>query len=450
MKSGEIKELMDAIFSRAARHEAQPCAQREGGAIAQILVQEDKEIDLLGKRFDDFTAAHNIGKEVALKFELDECLELLVNRIADLMSVEIISLMLMDKDQTHLNVETARGLNPEAARNKVNVGEGVAGWIAKTGEALLIEDITKDERFCQRAGRYYTNSLLSVPLKIQDRVIGVINVNNKISKSVFVKDDLEKLNTVAELAAAAIENARFRKEARKREALRSDFISNVSHELCTPLTAIKEAVCMILEGITGIISSEQKRFLEIAKKNIERLNRLIKELLDLAKPGAHSIKIARKLFDFSDLVRDAIELLAPLAREKKITIMSNSGLEKFEIWGDADKLAQVITNLLANAIKYNKPYGSIGISLVESDGQVCLSIADTGIGIPTQELENIFDRFYRIQSSASARTQGEGLGLAIAKEIVACHGGRISVASQIDKGSVFTVALPKDLRKKER
>jgi signal transduction protein with GAF and PtsI domain len=199
--------------------------------------------DFSQKRFSGFVVAHNIGKEVALQFELKECLKLLVDRIADMMSVEIISLMLVEHNGTGLVIEVAKGLSEEAINNtKVNVGEGVAGWIAKTGEPLLLEDITKDERFRLRAGRYYTNSLLSVPLKISNRVIGVINVNNKTSKSVFVKDDLEMLNTVAEVAAVAIENARFRKDAHAQDQMRLKFISNVSHELRTPLTAIKEAI----------------------------------------------------------------------------------------------------------------------------------------------------------------------------------------------------------------
>ncbi|MDD5584903.1 MAG: GAF domain-containing sensor histidine kinase [Candidatus Omnitrophica bacterium] len=406
--------------------------------------------DVQYKRFSDFTSAHNIGKEVALRFELAECLKLLIDRIAETMSVEIISLMLVERNGTRLAIEVARGLSEEAVKNtKVNVGEGVAGWIAKTGESLLVEDITKDERFPSRGGKYYTNSLLSVPLKISNRVIGVINVNNKTSKSVFIKDDLEMLSTVAEMAAVAIENARFRQDARTQEQMRSNFISNVSHELRTPLTAIKEAVCMILEEIIGTVSGEQKRFLEIAKKNIERLNRLIEGLLDLGKLESKKCCEKRRLFDVIEVTNAVIELLGPLAKEKAISLTKVLPQQKVEIWGDADRVTQVITNLLGNSIKYNRQNGTIEVRVSETDEAVTISIVDTGVGISPEDAEKIFERFYRVKTHSGEQKHGTGLGLAITKEIVHAHGGKILVESQIDKGSMFTVILPKDLRKKK-
>lgn len=410
--------------------------------------------DILERRLFELAAAYHIGKEASSVFDFEKCLKILTNRIADFLSVEIVSLMLINRDRNGLVIKFAKGLEDEIIRQaKINLGEGIAGWIAVTGEPLLIKDLERDTRFPRRSnagGRYYTNSLLSVPLKIRDKVIGVINVNNKISKDIFCEEDLEILKTIADFAAVIIENARLHEEACARDQLKSDFISNISHELRTPLTAIKEAIFIILDGMTGVITTEQKRFLEIAKQNIERLGRLIDELLELARLDAKKTPSKRKLFDVVGMVKTAASTLSPLAREKGLHFTSILPGVPIEIWGDPDKLIQVVINLIDNAIKYNKPQGKVEIGVEERGETVELTVIDAGLGIPREDFEKIFDRFHRMSVHANGEIPGSGLGLSIAKGIIDAHGGQIRLDSEIGKGSKFSVILPKDIRKSER
>ncbi|MBU2103084.1 MAG: GAF domain-containing sensor histidine kinase [Candidatus Omnitrophota bacterium] len=403
---------------------------------------------VLQKHVLDLLSAYGAGKEVAATFEFKRCLDILVEKIANLLSVEIVSLMLKEKGTDELVMEISRGIENDAAKSaKVKIGDGIAGWIASSGEALLVEDITKDERFSSCGGKYYTNSLLSVPLTVNNEVIGVINVNNKTSKTVFSSDDLDILRIVADLAAVAIENARFRRDAAAREQFKSDFISNVSHELRTPLTAIKEAVGMTLDGITGEVNDDQKRFLRMAQQNIDRLSRLISEMLALAAcESRHTVR--RQLFDVVEVVKDAALFLKPLAKERMITFLEMLPSSVIGVWADRDKISQVFINLIGNAIKYNREHGRVEVAVEDSGDFVKIVVSDNGIGIPAQDLERIFERFYRVQQRAEHKNrEGSGLGLAITKEIIDASGGEIFVSSQVGRGSAFTVALPKDMRK---
>jgi len=409
------------------------------------LRQQKRET--LEKRLFELTAAYHIAREASSIFDLGKCLKVLVERIADLMNVEIVSIMLIDKEKSELMVKLAKGLDAKIIRDaKIKVGEGVAGWIARTGKSLLIKDIKKDKRFQRRNGKYHTDSLLSVPLKIEQKVIGVINVNNKKSRDVFTKEDLSVLEAVSDMASIAIENARLQEEAKTLDKIKSDFIANVSHELRTPLAATKEAVNLILDKITGNINDKQERFLKLANDNIDRLAHLIDELLELAELESKSIGRKRELVNIVSLINTVIDSLRPLAERKKVSLKKLLPKKKIRIWADAGEINQAITNLIGNAIKYNKRNGKVEAGLEDMAKAVNIYVSDTGIGIPKKDLNKIFDRFHRADVSSKTKTKGAGLGLSITNEIVEMHHGEIKVKSEVGKGSKFIVSLPKDLR----
>ena len=405
---------------------------------------------VLEKSLFELTAAYNIGREASYAADLQNCLKVLVDGIADLMSVEIVSVMLMDRYEEGLVLEFARGLGNEITKEKVRLGQGVAGWIAQTGKALLIKDIKRDSRFSRRGGKYYTDSLLSVPLKINKKVIGVINVNNKVTKDIFEEDDMDVLNKVAGLAAAAIESARLQEEAMARDETRLEFISNVSHELRTPLSCINEGVSLVLDGVTGRINSKQKKFLAAAKNNIERLKRLVNELLELARVESRITRMRRSLFDVVGLIEGVVASMGPLLKDKKISLKKTLPDKEIYIWADPDKLSQVLTNLIDNAMKYNRPKGTVEVSMDELAKAVNINILDTGIGISEEDIKKIFDRFYRVETPTKGKASGAGIGLSIINEIIKKHRGKISVDSLVGRGSRFTVTLPKDLRAENR
>ena len=401
------------------------------------------------KRFYKLKAAYSIAMEISSSLDLEEALKIFINRVASYMGVEIVSIMFLDNEKRRLIIKIAKGLNEEIVKDSnASLGEGVSGWVGKTGEPLLIKDITEDARFTRSGGRrYYNNSLLTVPLKSSGRVIGVINVNNKISKDIFRQYDLELLNTIADISVIALENARLQGEMKKVDKNNYEMVSNVSHELKTPLATIKEALLLLSEGLLGAVSEKQKKLLDLSTQNVERLNRLINEFLDSAKLENSGFSMNRSLFNITDSVKTMMDSLSMIAGDKGIVLERAIPDKKIEIWGDPDKLNQVISNLVDNAIKYNRPSGRVQVFLEEADDTINISVKDTGMGIPKDDLDKIFNRFYRGYGNDTAGIPGTGLGLSIVKGIVNMHKGAISVESEINSGSKFTVVLPKSLRK---
>jgi len=245
----------------------------------------------------------------------------------------------------------------------------------------------------------------------------------------------------------AAENERLKSEIKRISQSSYDMVTNVSHELKSPLAVIKEALLLLSEGSLGPVSEKQKKFLDISNQNVERLNRLINEFLDSARRENSGSSMKRSFFSITDATKTIMDSLDMIAKEKGIVLEGVIPDKKIEIWGDPEKLNQVISNLVDNAIKYNKLSGKVQVSLEEADDSILISVKDTGMGIPKGDLEKVFDRFYRVEGNDTTGISGTGLGLSIVKDIIDMHKGSISVESEINNGSKFTVALPKSLRK---
>lgn len=226
------------------------------------------------------------------------------------------------------------------------------------------------------------------------------------------------------------------------DRLKSEFVSHVSHELKTPLTSIKGFIDNLRDRIAGDLTLRQEEYLERMAKNADRLIRMINELLDISLIEAGSIKLHHTPLMLSTLIEEVSDGLRPIAIQKKIQIT----IEKFEaerpIRADRDKIEQVVTNLVDNAILYTQPGGKIMINLDNGSGFIKTRISDNGVGIPLEEQPRIFDRFYRLEKNSILEPKGSGLGLFIAKNVIEMHGGQIWVTSEVGKGSEFTFTLP--------
>ena len=244
-------------------------------------------------------------------------------------------------------------------------------------------------------------------------------------------------NEFAELATA------FNGMSEKLEALdrsRNLFVSNASHELKTPLSTMKILIETILYQ-DPIDPGMTREFLSDVNKEIDRLNRIVSDLLTLVNIDSGGMKLSLSDVDLHELLLEQVKRLAPLARENGIELEC-SAKEALETSGDAVKLQQVIYNVIDNAIKYTPRGGSVQASLIRSGKRAIIRVTDTGIGIPQADLPHVFDRFYRVDKARSRATGGTGLGLSIVKQIVALHGGTITAESEEGKGSTFTIDLP--------
>jgi len=223
--------------------------------------------------------------------------------------------------------------------------------------------------------------------------------------------------------------------------MKSQFISTVSHELRTPLASIIEGVSIILDGVLGEVNNKQRNFLNIAKRNADRLARLINDVLDFQKLEAGKMKLDIQLNDIKETIEEVHKVMVPSAKKKGVALCLQLDDNLPKAGFDSDKIIQVLTNLISNAIKFTPEKGRISVNVRRRNEELVLSVSDTGMGIPKEALPKIFERFYRVHRPGK-QTQGTGLGLAIVNKIVMMHGGRIDVESEVDKGTTFTVSLP--------
>jgi len=234
---------------------------------------------------------------------------------------------------------------------------------------------------------------------------------------------------------------RAEEELKETMELKAQFISTVSHELRTPLSSMKEAVIIVLDGVAGRINKDQRHFLDIAKRNIDRLSRLIDDVLDFQKLSAGKMKLHMQENDIIAAVNEVYNTMRPNATKSGVHLAVDFQTNLPMAVYDNDRILQVLINLVSNAIKFTPEGGRVLISASHQQEHVVVKISDTGYGIPKEDLAKIFDRFYRVHRPGK-EIKGTGLGLAIVNKIVAAHGGRIEVESELDQGTTFTVFLP--------
>ncbi|WP_449621160.1 two-component system histidine kinase PnpS [Robertmurraya sp. Marseille-Q9965] len=231
-------------------------------------------------------------------------------------------------------------------------------------------------------------------------------------------------------------------EIKKLEQVRKDFVANVSHELKTPITSIKGFTETLLDG-----AKENKEtlenFLHIILEESNRIQSLILDLLELSKIEQQGYTLSIQSVNLVRLFDEMLPILTPKADDKNIKVLMEGSVEEIEIEGDAYRLKQIFINLISNAISYTLNGGEVSISIVENVKTVSVSIKDTGIGIEQEEIPRIFERFYRVDKARSRNSGGTGLGLAIVKHLVEAHKGKITVESEVGKGTTFTIELHK-------
>jgi len=234
---------------------------------------------------------------------------------------------------------------------------------------------------------------------------------------------------------------------KKLEKVKEDFVANVTHEIRTPLTAIIGYLETIKNGAIGNID-ETKKFVDIILNQAERLNRLVEDLLTLSHIELKELKFNFENVSINAAITNVISLVEAKAKEKKITIHNNVRENFPMIRADKDKLTQIFVNILDNAVKFTPESGRITIVAKEADACAAVSISDTGIGVPRDELQRLGERFYRVDRSRSRDLGGTGLGLSIVKHLMIAHGGRMEIESELGRGTTVSLLFP--LAKKEQ
>jgi len=227
------------------------------------------------------------------------------------------------------------------------------------------------------------------------------------------------------------------------DKMKTELISNVSHELRTPLSTIKEGISLMYEGTLGSLHPDQKHMLATVKNNIDRLARLINDLLDISKIEAGKMELRKSSVNIASLLEEVFSSFQNQAKTKETKLIISVNKDIHSIYIDRDRIYQVMTNLIANSIKFTPAGGRITVATKDMENEVEISVTDTGVGISPQNIAGLFDRFSQFNRVYGPGDGGTGLGLAISKEIVEMHGGRIWVQSEVGGGSTFTFSIPK-------
>ncbi len=287
------------------------------------------------------------------------------------------------------------------------------------------------------AGGYWLAGRALAPVQQMTDTARSISAHN-LRERIQVRNPRDELGRLAETL-----NSMMDRLEQSFDAMRQ-FTADASHELRTPLTAIRTEVEIALRSARS--PDDYQQVLASTLEEVERITRLADSLLLLSREDAGTAPSVRQPLRVDELLREVGEHVKAVADQAGVTL-TVGGLPPAAVEGDADRLRQVFYNLLDNAVKYNRAGGSVTLSGRRHDRHVIIEIADTGVGIPAEELPRVFDRFYRVDKSRSRQMGGAGLGLSIAKALVESHAGRIEVESTLGKGSTFRVVLPAHVRK---
>lgn len=389
-----------------------------------------------------------ISRELTSTVALEPLLHKIVNVAAQVTGSEAASILLLDTRSGELRFRAESGDSSKLLDIPVPVEDSIAGAVLISGEPCVLSDAPADPRHYDAVGQqigFQTRSLLAVPLQIKERRIGVLETINKEEGDAFCQDDTEILTALAAQAAVAIENARLigalqdaYERLGKLDQLKSDFIAIASHELRTPLSLILLYAAVLQEQL-GDKAGPQ---LEAVLRAATHLKDIITTMLNLRFLETGQIDVSPASFDLRSVVSDACQDSETIAETNGLLLRADLPDEEVLIRADKEKMRVVLDNLISNAIKFTPEGGEITIALCSKDDEIEITVSDTGIGIPQDELERIFDRFYQVEDHMIRRHGGMGLGLSIVKGLVELHGGRVWAESTLGQGSRLVVLLP--------
>lgn len=561
---GRLIGLVELYDRRASRQfsvdEVQLCqtlAHQTAMAMERIrLFNETRQ------RLSEVSELYTLANETAASLDLNEVLDAIVRAIRRALGCRGCCIFLLDEASQMLEIRAASGLKPQwrdAAR--LRLGEGIAGRAASEASPVYLADTLRDPAYIFFDPE--VRSLLAVPMQVKGRVIGVLNVDERVPDA-FGPDQERLLTIAAAQAAIAIENARLFSEMRSEkqrtdaiirymadgllmldrhgvvvscnpalarmvgmqrqdilgqpavaptadprlraicepatvkertgvlaheveimrteadgvafsprrlrvfstpvndetgqhmgevrvvhdvtkerevEEMKDEFFSTISHQLRTPLFSIQGFVRLILDGDVPDAGT-QREFLAIIGRQAEQLAQLVTNLLNISRLESGQLEMQRGAVQLLDVLQQTVSKLQGIAQARDITVETDFPACLPTVTGDQSWLEQVVTNLVGNAIKFTPEGGSLRVGARCLEEEVLVEVSDTGIGIPADALDRIFDKYYRVPDESGHRPEGTGLGLHIARQIVELHGGRIWAESELGQGSIFRVTLP--------
>jgi signal transduction histidine kinase len=363
-------------------------------------------------------------------------------------SLGVIAEVREDAPKAGLRFLARRGYESEALAPLLNgelwpLTEGLIGHTVNLGTTTLVKDPSNDPHYREIAAGM--SAQLTVPIKREGRVIGAIALESTDVSS-FRDENVASVERLADHAAVAIGNARLFEQATKANEEKTEFISFAAHELKQPMTAIKGYADLLIKGVGGALTASQVQFVEIVRSNVGRMDKLVQTLLDISRIEAGRLRLELDAVDPAALTTEAIGACEPTIAAKNQDLEAAIAQALPTIQADPARLAQVLRNLLENANQYTPEGGTISVSVGqgEHDGepQIQWCVNDTGIGMSTDEVAQLFTKYFRSPRDEVRAVPGTGLGLVISRNIVQLHGGEFDVESELGHGASFCFSIP--------
>lgn len=443
---------------------------------AKLIVKTDLELNKtqeeLDRKISGLFTLHRIGRTISRTFDKDEVFKRIESSFLEDLGFDKVLLFIWednklsakaninyDKDKVDsiredLQIQKGR----DAILSRIKQGK----TIAKTKSAVTAKGSEDDVR-----NIFGLEYFILTPIQLKEESIGFIVIGNTSEEYPLTEGDTELIKILGTQIGEALENAQLFEETWKAqqeletkvklrtrelsEALdeikqvskrKSDFISAVSHELRTPLTSIKGYASILLTGKLGQVPGKVKERLEKINYHSDDLTKLINDLLDISRIESGKTELNLEPLDLSKLTNDILDLLSPQIKEGQLQIKLLPDKQLPKVLADRRQLERVLINLVGNAIKFTPRKGTISIQARPKAKNLQIDISDTGVGIPAKDLPHIFDEFYRSENVLDSKIKGSGLGLSLAKYIIAAHQGKIWASSELKKGSKFSFTLP--------
>ncbi|MBC7237329.1 MAG: response regulator [Chloroflexi bacterium] len=442
---GSMDAAIEALKEGASEFVLKPFRSDEFlEAIARTL--HKRRLERENARLRTLIPLFDLSRALMGPVDMETIPQYIVRIAQEEMRADSASLMLVD-DQGKLSIHAAEGLPPEVIlQTHQSIDEGIAGYVLAHRRPMILQgDKSSDPRFAYIARESEVRSAISLPLVYQDHALGVLNVSRREETPPFTEGDIEFLSVLATQAAIALENARLfqeLQEAYRRLAeldhLKSEFISIASHELRAPLAVLLAYATLSEAEASGPL----REHLEQVQDSAMQLKSIIDEMVSLRRIDTGEAQVRLINVHIAPIISGVLEELGPLASRGNLSVSVDVPEDIPAVRADEQVVRLILSSLVSNAIKYTPARGSVTVRARQDRDRVCVDVEDTGIGIPAEALERIFDRFYQVEDSLRREHGGIGLGLAIAREMAELIDAEISVTSELHKGSCFTLSLP--------
>ena len=424
-------------------------------AVQRDITQRKRDEAVLAQRANQLETVAAVSTTASTVLNPDELLQSVVDLTQERFDLYHAHIYLADESWNTLLLAAGAGdigrqMVAEGHAIPINAEKSIVALATREKKFIIVNDVLAEEGYLSNVFLPETRSEMAVPMIVGDKVIGVFDVQSEISGH-FTDEDANIFTTLAVQVAIALQNARLYMEQsatvtqlRELDRLKSSFLANMSHELRTPLNSILGFSDVMLEELDGPLTENMANDLGLIQKNGRHLLHLINDVLDMAKIESGKMNLLPEKFRVHEIIEEVTSITSTLASEKNLALfIEKESDQEVEITADRTRLRQVMINVVNNAIKFTEK-GKISISVTPQSEQVLITVRDTGIGIPPDKLEAVFQEFTQVDTSSTRKAGGTGLGLPISRRLVEMHGGRLWADSTgvEGEGTRFFIELP--------